>query len=168
MTLKILAIAEPLSCAPDTASFHQALEHAVAVGLTDRQASSISRKAEEEHQADKERQEAESLLRATAVIGAIPLAVRRAVSASLSWDTRVLVPLMELTSAEYPGPFLRMPAQEPESSLDPQKLAAGGRAVWQYLQTAGLTPALQYVMDDDIRRYKLAIVIEMPIGERTR
>ncbi len=54
-----------------------------------------------------------------------------------------------------------MPSLAPEYTLDPSQLAYGGLGVWQYLEQAGLTPRLKYIMDDDIRRYKLAIVIEV-------
>lgn len=150
------------ACVPNTIALLDAVAHAVSVGLTDRRASSISRRAEEEHLTSQARQSEETALRVAAVIGALPQKVREKVSASITRDSMVTVPLMELTSFEYPGPFLRMPFECPEAELDPAKLAYGGLGVWHYLTDAGLKPRLKYIMDDNIRRYKLAIVIDVP------
>lgn len=152
---------QPSNFLPSLESLRLGVEAAVETGIGDRTAASESRLSLENHRRSPSRLAAEQRVRAAAIAGSIPAKVSQAVSASMVWDKSVCVALMELTSDEYPGPFHRSPFQAPESTLDASKLAFAGRDIWNYLKAAGFSPRLKYVMDDDIRRYKLAIVIEV-------
>ncbi len=146
---------------PSVESLRHCVADSIATGIGDRIAASQSRQSLETHLSSQSRLAAEQEIRAAAIAGGIPLKVRRAVSASMSWDKEVRVAVMELTSEEYPGPFYRMPSVAPEPELDSAKLAYAALAIWKYLIASGFSPKLKYIMDDDIRRYKLAIVIDV-------
>ncbi len=145
--------------AGDLRLFLSRLDVATAVGITDRQAASVSHAAHQAHLIDDERLEALVPVRFASVVGEIPTKVCQAVGGSMTWDKELLVPVMELTAEEYPGPIPRLPSEFPEDELSPDKLRFAGAMVFDFLTLAGKEPRLKYVMNDDIRRYMLMIVI---------
>lgn len=146
---------------PSIESLRLYAKEAIDTGIGDRIAASESRQALDKHLRSASRLAAEQRFRAGAIAASIPAKIRQAVSSSMSWDKSVGVAVMELTSDEYPGPFYRSPYAAPESMLDASKLSYAGRLIWDYLSAGGFSPRLKYIIDDDIRRYKLAIVIDV-------
>ncbi len=105
-----------------------------------------------------------SILRKQAVLGELPLKVARAVAITMSWDNEVRVPVMVLNHSEYPGSQYRSPANIPETALDPGALRLGGKAVYDYLCGAGMSPSLGYLYDGMTRTYTLQIFITVKIS----
>jgi|AGTN01.2.fsa_nt_gi hypothetical protein len=140
------------------------VEEAITIGCGDRHAPSISRAAQEARLADPERLAAEGVVKALATIGDVANQVRKAVTASMPWQSQVMVPVMFLDNNDYPGGALRSPQQLPESELSHEQLRYGARIVFDALVAAGRNPRIIYKMNDDIRRYELfiAIVVDTP------
>lgn len=142
-------------------SLHDLVGQAIAVGCGDRHAPSISRAAQESRLADPERLAAEGVIKAFATIGDVANQVRKAVTASMPWQSKVTVPVMFLDANDYPGGNYRSPRELPESELSSEQLRFGARIVWDALEAAGRSPRLIYKMNDDIRRYELHIAIDV-------
>jgi hypothetical protein len=145
-------------------SLHDLLAEAITVGCADRHAPSISRAAQEERLASPERLADEGVIKAFATIGDVANRVRKAVSASMPWQSQVTVPVMFLDTNDYPGGAYRSPHELPESQLSSDQLRYGARIVFEALVASGRNPRLIYKMNDDIRRYELyiAIVVDTP------
>lgn len=142
-------------------SLHELLTEAITVGCADRHAPSISRAAQDERLASRERLEAEGVIKAFATVGDVANQVRKAVTASMPWESQVTVPVMFLDTHDYPGGAFRSPQQLPEPELSHEQLRYGARIVWDALVAAGRNPRLIYKMNDDIRRYELYIAIDV-------
>lgn len=145
-------------------SLNDLLTEAITVGCGDRHAPSISRAAQDARLADPERLAAEGVVKAFATVGDVANQVRKAVTASMPWQSQVTVPVMFLDANDYPGDAYRWPRELPESELSHEQLRYGARIVWDALVAAGRNPRLIYKMNDDIRRYELhiAIVVDTP------
>jgi hypothetical protein len=144
--------------------FIVAVSDAVQVGKSDRQAATHSRAHHEAHLISTERLDAAAEARFLSVVGDIPNKVLQAVGCSMTWDQDIVVPVMELSHKEYPGPQMRSPFQQPEETLDVALLAHAAPAVFRFLEHAGQKPRLKYVYNGDIRRYSLQIAIEVHPG----
>lgn len=142
-------------------SLHDLVDQAIDVGCGDRHAPSISRAATEARIADPKRLAAEGIIKAFATIGDVANQVRKAVTASMPWESQVTVPVMFLDTHDYPGGAFRSPQQLPESELSHEQLRYGARIVFDALSAAGRNPRLIYKMNDDIRRYELFIAIDV-------
>jgi hypothetical protein len=145
----------------DVSGLMHAISQAIAVGKLDREAATVSRAHHEAWLSDSRRLDQEAVLRFASVVGDIANKVRQHVANTMVWESEVDVPLMELSTHEYPGSAYRSPFQLPEDKLDPERLRFGGKLVFQYLERAGLSPRLRYVYNGDIRRYWMAIAIKV-------
>ena len=137
---------------------------AVQVGKLDRQSATHSRARHEDRLTSPERLDAAAEARFISVIGDVPNKVMLAVGCSMTWDQNILVPVMELSLQEYPGPKMRSPFQQPEDTLDVARLQGAAPAVFNFLEVAELKPRLKYVYNGDIRCYSLQIAIEVHPG----
>lgn len=138
---------------------------ALAVACSDRQAATVTRAHHEAHLVSPERLESEVLIRFLSVVGDIPNKVRQHVGVTMTWEDDHIVPVMLLSHEEYPGPKMRSPFQQPESSLSVDRLRFAAPLVFQYLEDAKLQPHLKYVYNGDIRTYSLQIAIRVKTGK---
>jgi hypothetical protein len=141
-----------------------AIATAIEVGKLDRQAATRSRAFHEARLIAAERLDAAAQLRFMSVIGDVAHKVQTAVGISMTWDQDITVPVMELSSQEYPGPKRRSPFQQPEDTLEVGRLKHAAPAVFAFLDQAGLQPHLKYVYNGDIACYSLQIAIRIHAG----
>jgi hypothetical protein len=140
---------------------HAGIATAIAVACADRQAATVSRAHHEERLVAPDRLTEEVLVRFLSVVGDIPNKVREQIGASMTWEHDHVVPVMLLSHKEYPGPKMRSPFQQPESSLSVDRLCFAAPLVFSYLEDAGYEPHLKYVYNGDIRTYSLQIAIRV-------
>ncbi|MDZ4836989.1 MAG: hypothetical protein SGJ27_24670 [Candidatus Melainabacteria bacterium] len=145
--------------------FHSGIATAIIVACADRQAATVSRAHHEERMVAPDRLNDETLIRFLSVIGDIPNKVRQEIGVSMTWDDDHVVPVMLLSHQEYPGPKMRSPYQQPESSLSVDRLCFAAPLVYSYLEDAGYQPHLKYVYNGDIRTYSLQIAIRINTGK---
>lgn len=148
-----------------TNGFHAGIATAITVACADRQAATVSRAHHEEHLVSPDRLMDEALVRFLSVIGDVPNKVRQQIGCSMTSDHEHVVPVMLLTRDEYPGPKMRSPFQQPESSLSVDRLCFAAPLVFSYLEDAGYEPHLKYVYNGDTRTYSLQIAIRIKTGK---
>ncbi len=141
-----------------------AVATAISVGKLDRQAATKSRAFHEARLTAPDRLDAAAQNRFLSVIGDVASKVQMAVGISMTWDQDIVVPVMELSLQEYPGPKMRSPFQQPEDQLEVARLNHAAPAVFAFLEKAGLQPHLKYVYNGDIRCYSLQIAIRVHAG----
>ncbi len=145
--------------------FNAGIRTAVAVAVADRQAATVTRAHHEQRLVSPERLDEEVLVRFLGVIGDVPNKVCQAIGATMTWENDHVVPVMLLSTQEYPGPKMRSPFQQPESSLSVDRLRFAAPLVFAYLEEAGFQPHLKYVYNGDIRTYSLQIAIRVKSGK---
>jgi hypothetical protein len=145
--------------------FRTGIATAIAVACADRQAATVSRVHHEERMVAPDRLTDEVLIRFLSVIGDIPNKVRQTIGITMTWEDDHVVPVMLLSREEYPGPKMRSPFQQPESSLSVARLRFAAPLVFSYLEDAGFEPHLKYVFNGDIRTYSLQIAIRIKTGK---
>ena len=142
----------------------EAVATAIAIGVADRQAATVTRAHHEARLVDSDRLTEEAPLRYLSVMGDVPNKIRKAVGITMTWDHDIVVPVMELSVNEYPGPIPRSPFQQPEETLSRSQLCFAAPLVFAALEKAGLEPHLKYVYNGDIRRYSLQIAVRVKAG----
>lgn len=138
-----------------------AITTAIAIGRADRTAATLSRAHHEARLIAPDRLTEEAQIRFLSVIGDVADKIRMAVGTSMTWDEELVVPVMELSLQEYPGPAMRSPTYQPVETLSVDNLQYAAPMVLAYLEEAGLQPHLKYVYNGDIRRYSLQIAIRI-------
>jgi len=149
------------SSIPTISNLMDAVNDAIKVGIADREAATVTRAHHETWLVDDVRLTQCTFVRYLSVMGDVPNKVRQAVGITMTWEDDIVVPVMELTTQEYPGPEMRSPFQQPVETLSTDNLRFASVLVLAKLHEMGLEPHLKYVYNGDIRRYSLQIAIKV-------
>lgn len=146
---------------PTLTGLQDEIASAINVGMADREAATVSRAHHESWLVDESRLAECTFARFFSVMGDVPNKVRQKVGISMTWEHDLVVPVMELTVKEYPGPTPRSPFQQPVETLSRDKLRFAAALVFDNLEAMNLQPHLHYEYNGDIRRYSLQIAIRV-------